>query len=60
LVCATIPPLHGPTRQKSARKKNRAAPVGMTNLGVAQKPRGAAPTALLILGVLIPSPYGLG
>jgi hypothetical protein len=30
--CATIPPLRGPTRQKAARRKNRAALVGMTNL----------------------------
>ena len=29
-MVALVSPLRGPTRQKAARRKNRAAPVGMT------------------------------
>jgi len=56
--CATIPPLRGPTRQKAARKKNRAAPVGMTILGGSVEGGCAAPTALWILGGLNPALTG--
>src|SRR5271157_1154772 len=36
-----IPRLRGPTRQKAARKKNRAAPLGMTSRGGVERKREA-------------------
>ena len=40
---ARVPPLRGPTRQRSARKKNRATPVGMTGEERSGPPRKDGP-----------------